>query len=142
MTGTSRVVRRGEDGFTLIEVLFAMIILSIGLLGLEALGIGAARSVARANAQSEFALVATQDLEISLQAIRNGTVPAQRCAVLAPRGDTLERVVNLSVATRPRVTVSVKPATNRSPRPAIFTVEGFAFVPGGVAGAAGGTACA
>ncbi|CAN5254509.1 hypothetical protein BH20GEM2_BH20GEM2_15540 [soil metagenome] len=133
---------RSVEGFTLIEVLFAMIILSIGLLGLEALGIGAARSVARANVQSEFAMEASGDLETALQAIRSGTVPQQRCAVLAPRGDTLQRTVDLSVANRPRVTVSIRPASNRSPRPAVFTVEGFAFVPAGMAGPAGGATCA
>ena len=46
------------DGFTLIEVVVAMVILALGLLGLEALGIGAARSIATADRQSGYATIA------------------------------------------------------------------------------------
>lgn len=62
---------KGEAGFTLIEVLAAMMILAIGLMGLQALGIGAARSVVRADRQSELAAIATATIETNQQAIRN-----------------------------------------------------------------------
>lgn len=64
-------VRGNEAGFTLIEVLAAMMVLAVGLLGLQALGVGAARSVARADHQSELAAVATGAIEQRQQAIRS-----------------------------------------------------------------------
>lgn len=72
----------GEGGFTLIEVLAAMIIVSIGLLGLQALGIGAARSVVRADHQSELASISTATIEALQQAIKQnpaGTPTGQTC---------------------------------------------------------------
>jgi prepilin-type N-terminal cleavage/methylation domain-containing protein len=73
---------KGEAGFTLIEVLAAMVIVAIGLLGLQALGIGAARSVVRADHQSELAAVSTASIEAAQQAIREnpaGTPTGQTC---------------------------------------------------------------
>ena len=62
---------RGQDGFTLIEVLIAMLILGVGLLGLEALGIGAARMVGRAERQGDYIAAASSRLETTMAAIRN-----------------------------------------------------------------------
>ena len=62
----------GREGFSLVEVLVAMVILAIGLLALEALGIGAARAVARADVQSEYTALATQQMEETLMRIRQG----------------------------------------------------------------------
>jgi type IV pilus modification protein PilV len=78
-----------ERGFTLVEVLVAMLILAVGLLGLEALGIGAARSIARADEQSEFTLVATRLMEGRILEIRQNpaaVATAERCAVDATSG--------------------------------------------------------
>ncbi len=78
-----------EGGFTLIEVLVAMLILAVGLLGLEALGIGAARSIALAAEQSDAAMVATRVMEDRMLEIRRepGAVGvAERCAVDAFSG--------------------------------------------------------
>lgn len=47
-----------------------MIILAVGLLAVEAMGIGAARLVARADRQSEFTSLATADLEAALNQFR------------------------------------------------------------------------
>ncbi len=63
-----------DRGFSLIEVLIAMLILAIGLMGLEALGIGAARAVTRAQKQSDFSFMATDTLERTLGWIRRGAV--------------------------------------------------------------------
>ena len=70
MPTTDPVRRTGREGFTLVEVLVAMIILAIGLLALEAMGIGAARAVARADLQSEYTALATDRLEQALVLIR------------------------------------------------------------------------
>jgi type IV pilus assembly protein PilV len=65
-----------EGGFTLIEVLVAMLILAVGLLGLEALGIGAARTIARADDQSQMTLLAGRVMEERMLDVRRapGTV--------------------------------------------------------------------
>lgn len=77
-------MRTDQAGFTLIEVLVAMLILAVGLLGLEALGIGAARTITRAEEQSEFTMVATRIMENRiLEVRRNPTTVStvERCAV-------------------------------------------------------------
>jgi prepilin-type N-terminal cleavage/methylation domain-containing protein len=61
---------RGQDGFTLIEVLIAMVILAVGLLGLEALGIGAARLVGRAERQGDYINAASTRLEATMAQLR------------------------------------------------------------------------
>lgn len=74
--------KRSDAGFALIEVLAAMMILAIGLLGLQALGIGAARSIVRADRQSEIAAIATATMEARQQAIRHnpgGTATGESC---------------------------------------------------------------
>lgn len=71
-----------EAGFTLIEVLAAMLVLSIGLLGVQALGVGAARSVVRADHQTEMAGLAISAMEARQQAIRRdpgGLVSGESC---------------------------------------------------------------
>lgn len=71
-TEPNRPPARGgaRGGFTLIEVLIALVILSVGLLGLEALGIGAARMVNLAQRESEWAALGTQHLEATLADLR------------------------------------------------------------------------
>lgn len=73
---TESLPSRGAAGFTLIEVLVAMLILAVGLLGLEALAIGAARSVNRAERLSRYAFVASDTLERTLGRIRRGDAVA------------------------------------------------------------------
>lgn len=68
---TTEKRKSSEGGFTLIEVLAAMVVLAVGLLGLQALGIGAARSIVRADHQSELAAVATAAIESRQQAIHS-----------------------------------------------------------------------
>lgn len=67
---TTERAARADAGFTLIEVLIALVILAVGLLALEAMGIGAARMVARAQNQSEYAAAASDTLEKTLNRIR------------------------------------------------------------------------
>jgi type IV pilus modification protein PilV len=68
---TSERPARADAGFTLIEVLIAMVILAIGLLAVEALGIGAARTVQRARVQSAYTALATDEMEQVMATIDN-----------------------------------------------------------------------
>lgn len=61
---------RDAGGFTLIEVLVALVILAVGLLALEAMSIGAAKMNARAERRSTYVAVATDTLERTLSRIR------------------------------------------------------------------------
>jgi type IV pilus modification protein PilV len=81
---------RADAGFSLIEVLIAMIILSVGLLALEALGIGAARTVRRAEVQSDYAATAQDLLERTL--VRIAEAPATAIADTTYTGAGGERV--------------------------------------------------
>jgi type IV pilus assembly protein PilV len=65
---TERRPRR-DAGFTLIEVLIALVILAIGLLAVESLGIGAARSVQRARVTGAYTALATDELEQAMATI-------------------------------------------------------------------------
>ena len=72
---TDRALRRrigSEGGFTLIEVMVAMVILAVGLLGLQALGIGAIRAVHQGQKNTEFAVVAAAHLEEAAHKVRRG----------------------------------------------------------------------
>jgi prepilin-type N-terminal cleavage/methylation domain-containing protein len=61
---------RSDAGFTIIEVLIAMVLLAVGLLSLEAVGIGAARLNARAERQSAYVARATGQMESALRDVR------------------------------------------------------------------------
>ncbi|HYH80361.1 MAG TPA: prepilin-type N-terminal cleavage/methylation domain-containing protein, partial [Longimicrobium sp.] len=72
----SETSARADAGFSMIEVLIAMVILAIGLLAVEALGIGAARSVQRARVQSAYTALATDELERAMVTIASDPVTA------------------------------------------------------------------
>ena len=61
-----------EAGFSLLEVLVAMVILSVGLLALEGVAVGAARTSAHASRRSMYTAVATDALERTMSALREG----------------------------------------------------------------------
>jgi len=87
--------RRAKNaGFTLVEVLIAFVILAIGLLAIEALGIGASRLVTRAQRMADYSTWATSKLESSLDSIRQGFVVAGATGTLS--GGTWERTVTSS----------------------------------------------
>jgi Tfp pilus assembly protein PilV len=65
-----------------VEVLIAMLILAVGLLGLEAMAIGASRTIATASRMTEYTLIASQQLETVLEQARTGQNPESSVAEL------------------------------------------------------------
>lgn len=108
--GSGSAVPNG--GFTLIEVVFALVILAVGLLALQGLGIGAVRSVAMGDQNSRAALAATRSLESALEQLSRydlptDPLPAQLCAK-DPDGTTISRSVIVGTANPRLVRVSVR----------------------------------
>lgn len=103
----------GRKGFTLVEVLVAMVIFAVGLLALEAMAIGAARSVARADRQSEYTTAATVQLEQVVQRVLLGQNPASSDATA--NGMRTQTVVQRQAAGATHwvytIEVTVTPAT-------------------------------
>jgi len=122
-----------EAGFTLIEVLVAMVILSVGLLGVEALGIGAARSVAKAEDQTRLATAATRAMEGRQREVRGGgsITTGETCGTDAASGLYLcskvdTHLVNAAIpAHSARISVRVA-ETSSGP---FFTVSSYVFDP-------------
>jgi prepilin-type N-terminal cleavage/methylation domain-containing protein len=108
------VAPRGREGFTLVEVLVAMVILAIGLLALEAMGIGAARAVARADVQSEYTALATARVEETLVRIRGGLPLNQGVVNVAGGATVTTTVLPATVGGRQTftITVTVAPPSN------------------------------
>lgn len=129
---TIEALSENRSGFTLIEVLVAMIILSIGLLGLEALGIGAARSVALAERQSEYAIEAGEVLERTVQELR-GTGASPSCTSQTRPGYTIDCTVtavsNSGVTNARQVTVTVTATATAGSRPQPLTLSSYVFLP-------------
>jgi type IV pilus modification protein PilV len=119
-----------EQGFTLIEVLIALVILAVGILGLEALGIYAVRAVAQADRNSRSAAVATLYLEDALQQIRTDRVPRSCTNKVLRNGDVVSRsvIVGTSFSEASRVSVTVTPASRgRVELP--YTIAGYGYTP-------------
>ena len=133
MTTESQPTRTSEAGFTLIEVLIAMVILAVGLLALEALGIGAARSLAQAETKNDMVAAATAAIERTHKEIRTAPAPAavpQTCGTDAATGLYVCTTVETSSTTgvppgTARVTVSVR----KSPTSTPFTLTSHVFDP-------------
>ena len=118
---------RRKAGFSLIEVLVAMVILAVGLLAIEAMAIGAARQIASANLTTEYTLLASEQLETEIRRVRtlredpqardltvNGArvqvVPASAAvAGVADAGGTLWTIT--VTVTPPSTRTNVKPVT-------------------------------
>ena len=105
--------RSGQQGFTLVEVMFAMVIFAVGMLGLEALAIRAVQSVSLADRNSRSSATATHYLEAALDSLSREMVPANLDCTLA-NGDRVRRTVNLGNSRLPQVTVVVTPVSRGS----------------------------
>lgn len=120
--------RLGREGFTLAEVLVAMVILAVGLLALEAMGIGAARMVARADREGELTELATDRLERALNQVDMGTIPSGATETVG--GNALATTVAtqaMGTRTLVTVTVSATPPANQSWHLPAVTVVGRAI---------------
>ncbi len=127
-TVTTDRVAGSKGGFTLIEVVVAMVILALGLLGLEALGIGAAKSIARADRQSGYATLATDSLESALHQLRRDQVPVQFCQTDLRFGDRMSREVDLSEAQLAKVTIRVIPNPDSPNAPNVFELASSLYL--------------
>jgi len=136
------VWRNGTEGSSLIEVLIALLVVSVGLLALEGLGVRAANAVALAERNSRHATVAIDSLESALHALRQGVVPTQFCRSDLPYGDRLSRAVHLSepglATVRVRV-ISAPDASNAPPEP--FEAESSVFLPTPLVASVSGGVC-
>lgn len=130
---------RVDRGFTLIEVLVAMVLLAIGLLGVAGMGIIAARGLAGADARSQFAVSAADDLELALGQIGTGTVP-QKCLTIGPFADRLSRTVTRS-PDQVGVTVTMRPGTGRTVSLPPLTLTRTTYVPTSTNITISGTPC-
>jgi type IV pilus modification protein PilV len=121
----------GRQGFTLIEVLVSMVILAIGLLALEALAVGAARMTVRADRESQYATVATDQMESLLETIDRGQNPGAGGRTTRPDGAVIETVVTRAVVGDGQavytVQVTVTPPASRTWNLDPITVVGRAF---------------
>ena len=136
MTSEQPMLQR-EEGFTLIEVLVAMVILAVGLLGLEALSIGAARTLAIAETGNEMVAAGTAAMEKAQQAVHRELAVTP---VVISTGENCEPLTSLTVcasvdtratlstlpARNARVTVTVTPARAGSDP---FTITSYVFDP-------------
>jgi prepilin-type N-terminal cleavage/methylation domain-containing protein len=138
---TTDRLRGSTDGFTLIEVVVAMVILALGLLGLEALGIGAARSIARADRQSGYATLASDSLESALHQLRRNQVPVQFCQTDLRFGDRMSREVDLSNPQLARVTIQMVPNVETPNAPAAFELASSLYLPVALTDPVQGSAC-
>jgi prepilin-type N-terminal cleavage/methylation domain-containing protein len=133
---------RTEAGFTLLEVLAAMVILSLGLLSLEALGIGAAKSIALADRTTEFATIASDSLDSALHQLRRDVIPTQFCRTDLKYGDKLSRAVDMSNTQLAKVTVRVIPnASSPNPPKTTFEISSSLFLPTALVGSTTGSPC-
>jgi prepilin-type N-terminal cleavage/methylation domain-containing protein len=113
-----------RNGFTLVEVLVALVILAVGLLGLGALGSAVARSLGTADRDTRAAAIASAFLEDALDRLLDNEIPASCHEQELPDGALLTRTVRLGAtpAGPHHVEVIVTPAPHgTAPRP--FTVR-------------------
>jgi prepilin-type N-terminal cleavage/methylation domain-containing protein len=104
----------GREGFSIVEVLAAMIILAVGLLALQAMAIGASQRIAAANRQTAYTHQAGEFVEQALNAIRLNADPATGQETLE-NGALMQRVVTqteLGTTTHFEVAVTVTPPSD------------------------------
>jgi prepilin-type N-terminal cleavage/methylation domain-containing protein len=126
---TTKRSRRAE-GFTLIEVLVAMVLLAIGLMALQGMGIMAIKSVGFAERNTRAAAMASEWTEDGLNILRSNLQPEAFSCTLA-NGDQVERTLDVANPNLPRVTVTVTPEP-RGGTPQPYALSSSVFLPNGV----------
>jgi hypothetical protein len=127
-------VRDDVSGAALLEVVVAMLILAIGLLGLEAMGITASRMMAHANLQSEYAQSATRHIEALADSVRRGAIGCgTRSMPQGGVGDTVRVVVTGAVNQRTLGVTIIPSATAGVGRPEAFQLTRDLYVPNAAA---------
>jgi hypothetical protein len=118
-------------------VLVAMVILAIGLMGLQALGISAARSVVLGQVQSAYAARASAEMERGIVMVEqdvSGTACPSGSTTLdpTPGGDKVVRTLEPGPA-RCRITIEITPDPDAvgagAVRPQTYTLVHDVFVP-------------
>jgi type IV pilus assembly protein PilV len=90
-------LRRHDAGFSLLEVLIAMVILTVGLLALEGLAVGAAKATASASRRSRYAEVATDTLERTMSRLSEGQGATTSSYYLTNPDGSNAAMVNITV---------------------------------------------
>jgi prepilin-type N-terminal cleavage/methylation domain-containing protein len=117
-------VQRPSSGFTLIEVLVAVIILSVGILALTGSSAVINRMIGRGKVETQAAMAASRRLE-ALRRAAGSTLPRCAAAEFASGGPSFEGALVTSWSVAPaggvrRVQVSVAYLTLRGPRSAVL----------------------
>jgi prepilin-type N-terminal cleavage/methylation domain-containing protein len=120
-------------GFTLIEVLVAMVLLGVGLMAVQALGFSAARSTALAERHTEYALAATRTMEQVIDSLRSGLPVASCSAVADAQAATFEvfREIRGDGAGRLRIVVEARAKAGMAGQPPAWQIETDLYLSGG-----------
>jgi prepilin-type N-terminal cleavage/methylation domain-containing protein len=97
-----------RNGFTLIELMIAIVLLAVGLMVLQSLGVSAAKSVWLADRTTRSSTLAAEWLEDGLQLLRQGRRPPVFSCTLA-NGDRIQRTLDTTDPNLPRLTVTTVP---------------------------------
>jgi len=120
-------------GAALLEVVVAMLILAVGLLGLEAMAITASRMMARANLQTEHAQSATRHIEALADSVMRAQIGCGTRSLVQGRGDTVRVAVTGAVNQR-TLSVTVVPYAAGGPiQPDTFRLTRDLYVPNAAA---------
>lgn len=132
MSPTERPAAPG--GFTLLEVLVAMILLAVGVLGLQALSVTAIRSTGQARLQTSLSTSLAGTMESNLYRLRYATAagaitPGTSCTTgeLGETCTTISEVASLSSGTQKVFSVNsvLKPVREHAP----ITMSSVIYVP-------------
>lgn len=129
-------------GFTLVEVLIAMLVLAIGLIGALGVSLSAARGFRLAERQSGASSLAADSLESAIAQLRSGELPSQFCRSDLPFGDRLSRTIQLSSPALATVRVRFDPSGSaRTPEARPLELASAVFLPVVVPGEVVGAPC-
>lgn len=116
--GSLRRTESRRGGFTLVEVMAALLILATGMTALQGLGVRASRQVARADREGRYAALAVAEVERAMAAVARGAEPTGGRTVVGEA--TVERRVSRAdAAGRALYTIGVTVKAQASPVPVL-----------------------